>query len=115
MGAERWRNATCQRSGATLDTGGEGCLGTSAARLLSAGGGGLWITRSNPRGSLAFQFYCQFWLFQPAAYGQAAPTASAEQIQALQKKLDALQNQMSEVQGELQRLSGSSGQPPSGR
>ena len=49
----------------------------------------------------------------PAAYGQAAPTASAEQIQALQKKLDALQSQMAEVQGELQRLSGSSGPPPS--
>ena len=48
----------------------------------------------------------------PAAYGQAPPTASAEQIQALQKKLDLLQSQMSEVQGELQRLSGSSGQPP---
>ena len=48
----------------------------------------------------------------PAAYGQAGPTASAEQIQALQKKLDALQSQMVEVQGELQRLSGSSGPPP---
>ncbi len=49
----------------------------------------------------------------PAAYGQAGPTASAEQIQALQKKLDALQSQMAEVQGEIQRLSGSSGPPPS--
>ena len=48
----------------------------------------------------------------PTAYGQAAPTASAEEIQALQKKLDALQSQMSEVQGELQRLSGTSGPPP---
>jgi DcaP outer membrane protein len=49
----------------------------------------------------------------PAAYGQAPPTASPEQIQALQKKLDALQSQMAEVQGEIQRLSGSSGQAPS--
>jgi hypothetical protein len=49
----------------------------------------------------------------PTAYGQAPPTASAEQIQALQKKLDALQSQMAEVQGEIQRLSGTSGQPPS--
>ena len=49
----------------------------------------------------------------PAAYAQAPPTASPEQIQALQKKLDALQSQMVEVQGEIQRLSGSSGQPPS--
>ena len=46
------------------------------------------------------------------AYGQAPPTASAEQIQALQNKLDALQSQMAEVQGEIQRLSGSSGQAP---
>ena len=45
----------------------------------------------------------------PTAYGQAAPTASAEQIQALQKKLDALQGQMAEVQGELLKLSGTSG------
>ena len=51
----------------------------------------------------------------PAAYGQAPPTASPEQIQALQKKLDALQSQMAEVQGEIQRLSGSSGPPPLGR
>ena len=46
-------------------------------------------------------------------FAQAPATASAEQIQALQKKLDALQSQMAEVQGELQRLSGSSGPPPS--
>ena len=45
----------------------------------------------------------------PAAYGQVPPTASPEQIQALQKKLDALQSQMVEVQGEIQRLSGSTG------
>ena len=47
-----------------------------------------------------------------AAYGQAPPTASPEQIQALQKRLDALQGQMIEVQGEILRLSGSSGPPP---
>ena len=47
----------------------------------------------------------------PAAYGQAPATASPEQIQALQKKLDVLQSQMVEVQGEIQRLSGSSGTP----
>jgi hypothetical protein len=46
----------------------------------------------------------------PAIYGQAAQTASPEQIQALQKKLDALQSQMADVQGEIQRLSG--GTPP---
>ncbi len=46
-------------------------------------------------------------------FAQAPATASAERIQALQKKLDALQSQMAEVQGELQRLSGSSGPPPS--
>jgi len=39
-----------------------------------------------------------------AGYGQTPPTASAEQIQALQERLD-------EVQGELQRLSASSGLP----
>ncbi len=50
-------------------------------------------------------------IVSPAAYGQAPPTASPEQIQALQKKLDALQSQMVEVQGEIQRLSGSSGPP----
>ena len=44
-------------------------------------------------------------------YAQTPATASAEQIQALQKRLDALQFQMSEVQGEIQRLSGSSGAP----
>ena len=43
---------------------------------------------------------------------QATPTASAEQIQALQKKLDALQSQMADVQGELQRLSGGTAPPP---
>ena len=48
----------------------------------------------------------------PVAHGQATPTASPEQIQALQKKLDALQSQMSEVQGEIQRLSGSNGPSP---
>jgi DcaP outer membrane protein len=47
----------------------------------------------------------------PAVYGQAAQTASAEQIQALQKKLDALQGQMADVQGELQRLSGGTAPP----
>ncbi len=49
-----------------------------------------------------------------AIYGQAAqaaPAANAEQIQALQKKLDALQSQMGEVQDELQRLSGGTSQP----
>ena len=47
----------------------------------------------------------------PAIFGQAAPTASPEQIQALQQKLDALQSQMVEVQGELQRLSGGTAPP----
>jgi hypothetical protein len=47
----------------------------------------------------------------PAVYGQAPPTASPEQIEALQKKLDALQGQMAEVQGELQRISGGTSQP----
>ena len=47
----------------------------------------------------------------PATYGQAAQAANAEQIQALQKKLDALQSQMGEVQDELQRLSGGTSQP----
>ena len=42
-------------------------------------------------------------------FAQASSTATANQIQALQKRLDALQTQMSEVQGEVQRLSGSSG------
>ncbi len=47
----------------------------------------------------------------PAVYGQAEQAASAEQIQALQKKLDALQSQMAEVQGELQQLSGGAAPP----
>jgi hypothetical protein len=47
----------------------------------------------------------------PAIYGQAAQAASAEQIQALQQKLDALQSQMADVQGELQRLSGGTAPP----
>jgi hypothetical protein len=48
----------------------------------------------------------------PAVYGQAPPAASAEQIQALQKRLDALQSQMADVQSELLKLSaGSSRQP----
>ena len=59
--------------------------------------------------------YCSILLLllavSPAVYGQAAQTASAEQIQALQKKLDALQSQMTEVQGELQRLSGGTAPP----
>src|SRR5271166_1090532 len=42
---------------------------------------------------------------------QTASAPSAEQIQALQKKLDALQSQMAEVQGEIRKLSGSGGQP----
>ena len=66
-----------------------------------------------PKRLACFSILVSILTVSPAAYGQAAPTASAEQIQALQKKLDALQSQMSEVQGELQRLSGSSGQPPS--
>ena len=37
---------------------------------------------------------------------QAAPTANAAQIEALQKKLDALQSQMAEVQSELRQMSG---------
>ena len=49
----------------------------------------------------------------PVVYGQASQAASAEQIQALQKKLDALQSQMTDVQGELQRLSGGTAPPPS--
>ena len=92
-----------------LDTGGERCLGSSAARLLSAGRGSLWITRSRPKRLACFSILLLLLAVSPAAYGQAAPTASAEQIQALQKKLDALQSQMAEVQGEIQRLSGSSG------
>ena len=47
----------------------------------------------------------------PAVYGQAEQAASAEQIQALQKKLDALQSQMAEVQDELQQLSGGAAPP----
>ena len=47
----------------------------------------------------------------PSVLGQASQTASAEQIQALQKKLDALQSQMADVQGELQRLSGGTAPP----
>ncbi len=50
----------------------------------------------------------------PAIHGQAdqaAPAANAEQIQALQKKLDALQSQMGEVQDELQRFSGGTSPP----
>ena len=47
------------------------------------------------------------------AFAQATSAPSAEQIQALQKKLDALQSQMVEVQGELRRLSGGSSQPHS--
>src|SRR5208283_2800543 len=35
---------------------------------------------------------------------QATSAPSAEQIQALQKKLDALQSQMAEVQGEIRKL-----------
>ena len=66
-----------------------------------------------PRGSL-FCFAVAVLLLATATgvFAQAPATASAEQIQALQKKLDVLQSQMVEVQGELQRLSGSSGQPP---
>ena len=45
-------------------------------------------------------------------YGQTAPAASAEQIQALQKRLDALQSQMADVQSELLRLSAGSSQQP---
>ena len=90
----------------------ERCLGSSAARLLSAGRGGLWITRSRRRDSLACQFFCCFSLFRRQPTDRLPPTASPEQIQALQKKLDALQSQMAEVQGEIQRLSGSSGPPP---
>jgi hypothetical protein len=48
----------------------------------------------------------------PAVYGQTAPAASAEQIQALQKRLDTLQGQMADVQSELLRLSAGSGQQP---
>ena len=39
----------------------------------------------------------------PAVYGQAPPAASAEQIQALQKRLDVLQSQMADVQSEHQK------------
>ena len=48
----------------------------------------------------------------PAAHGQTAPAASAEQIQALQKRLDDLQSQMADVQSELLRLSVGSGRQP---
>ena len=66
-----------------------------------------------PQRSL-FYFAVAVLLFVTAtgALAQAPATASVEQIEALQKKLDALQNQMAEVQGEIQRLSGSGGQPP---
>ena len=46
----------------------------------------------------------------PAVYGQTPPAASAEQIQALQKRLDALQGQMADVQSELLKALG--GQQP---
>ena len=67
--------------------------------------------------SITTKRLCYFSIFllllavTPAVYGQAAPTASAEQIQALQKKLDELQSQMADVQGELQRLSGGTAPP----
>ncbi len=66
-----------------------------------------------PKGHDCLSILLLILAVSPAAYTQAAPTASPEQIQALQKKLDALQSQMAEVQGEIQRLSGSSGPPPS--
>ena len=68
-----------------------------------------------PTGLACFSILLLILAVLPAAHGQAAPTVSADEIQALQKKLDALQSQMSEVQGELQRLSGTSGPPPSPR
>jgi hypothetical protein len=42
----------------------------------------------------------------PATYAQTSSSASPEQIQALQRKLDALQSQMAEVQSELRSISG---------
>ena len=48
----------------------------------------------------------------PAVHAQTPPAASAEQIQALQKRLDALQSQMADVQSELLRLSAGSSQQP---
>ncbi len=48
----------------------------------------------------------------PAVYGQAVQSASPEQIQALQKRLDDLQSQMGDVQSELLRLSAGSSQQP---
>jgi DcaP outer membrane protein len=48
----------------------------------------------------------------PAVYGQAVQSASPEQIQALQKRLDDLQRQMGDVQSELLRLSAGSSQKP---
>ncbi len=52
-------------------------------------------------------------IVSPDVLAQAVSTASAEQIQALQKKLDALQSQMAEVQGELRRISGEPAPAPS--
>ena len=60
---------------------------------------------------VSFSILVLLLALSPAVYGQAAPPASAEQIQALQKKLDALQSQMADVQGELQRLSGGAAPP----
>ena len=79
--------------------------------LLSAGRGTLWIIPSRPKDLLSLSILLLLLAVAPAVYGQAAPTANAEQIQALQKKLDALQSQMTEVQGELQRLSGGTAPP----
>ena len=113
MGAERWRNATCQGSGATPDTGGGKVSGIECGTVVVRWERWFMDHSIKPKGLACFSILLLILAVSPAAYGQAAPTASAEQIQALQKKLDALQSQMAEVQGEIQRLSGSSGQPPS--
>ena len=94
-----------------LDTRWERWLRSSTASLSSAGRGTLWIIPSRPKDLSYFSGLLLLLAGSPAVYGQAAPTASAEQIQALQKKLDALQSQMTEVQGELQRLSGGTAPP----
>ena len=94
---------------------GERRPGTNAAWSLSAGERWFMDHSIKPTGLACFSILLLILAVLPAAHGQAAPTASADEIQALQKKLDALQSQMSEVQGELQRLSGTSGPPPSPR
>jgi DcaP outer membrane protein len=102
--SEQWRNATYEIQNTCR-----------AKRLGSSGVSPLWLGRyfmDRPLTCIRLVYSSILLLLavSPAVYGQAVPTANAEQIQALQKKLDALQSQMTDVQGELQRLSG--GAPP---